>query len=381
MENTLKVIFFDARDTLGEVTSPGSLTPYRPSTEQMLDAMSQMGVKLGVITNLPDDITDEQGRKMVLTAQLSQSPDTGAYKTIGDYIKSENIITNHQASAALGKPANKPFKDIYLFAAKKLGAHPGECMYIGENMNEVVGAKLAGLQAERKECPPGRDFAPALVGKLNASAVDSGRQFQAMLEHEHLLGDRIFASGAAIGAAIEKLVDGKAPPLDKGRWVSPGAVTVPDNLRRAMAYYIHLIDHFANQVHLHAEEAMINVAIACGMNPKDGQWVLDQHDQARAYWNCLNVAWRRIENGDADDRFYALIDFQKTVEAFVYLFEAHAIREDFQMYTEAGNFFSDSDDALVLNILQHSGPSDITPYIGMVARMEALLGLPSPPVP
>jgi len=145
-----------------------------------------------------------------------------------------------------------------------------------------------------------------------------------------------------------------------------------------MAYYVHLIDHFADQVHLTAEERMLEVAVACGMESKRAQWVFDQHAQARAYWRALDVAWRRIQTGDADDRFYALVDFQRTVEAFVNLFIAHAVREDNQVYPEAGSFFNDSDDALVLNIIQHTGAPDITPYIGMVERMEKLLGIPSP---
>ena len=72
------------------------------------------------------------------------------------------------------------------------------------------------------------------------------------------------------------------------------------------------------------------------------------------------------------------MDFQRTVDAFVYLFIAHAVREDNQVYPEAGSFFNDSDDALVLNIIQHTGAPDITPYIGMVERMEKLLGIQSP---
>jgi len=190
-----------------------------------------------------------------------------------------------------------------------------------------------------------------------------------------LLGERIFACGAAIGKKLGEITAGKAPPLDQGKWISPKPVQVPAELCRAIAYYVHLIDHFADQVHLTAEERMIEVGVACGMDPKLGQWVVNQHEQARAYWRVLDVAWRRIQNGDPDDRFYALIDFQKGVEAFVSLFEAHAVRENDQMYPTAGGFFNDSDDALVLNIIQHSGSPDITPYIGMVERMEKLLGI------
>lgn len=209
-------------------------------------------------------------------------------------------------------------------------------------------------------------------------------QFVALLEHEHLLGDRIFACGEAIAKEIGKITDGNAPPLDKGRWISPpdvDMVSEHNNLRRAIAFFVHLINHFADQVHLQAEEAMISVAVACGMRPKDGQWVIGQHNQARAYWNCLNIAWQRIADGDSDDRWFALVDFQKSVEAFVFLFKAHAVRENDQFYEKAEEFIKGPNDQLVLNIIQHSGPSDISPYVSMVGQMEALLGIPSPPQP
>src|ERR1700722_11628248 len=151
----VQVIFFDVRDTLGEVDRPGHLVPYRPSTEQLLEAVNGMGVKLGVITNLPDDVSDEQGRNMVCDAVLSQDEKTGEAKTIGRFIPREHIVTNHQASKALGTKVNKPFKDIYQFAAKTLGVEPSGCLFVGENLNEVLGAEIAGMRARRKECPPG----------------------------------------------------------------------------------------------------------------------------------------------------------------------------------------------------------------------------------
>jgi hypothetical protein len=370
-ETLIKAIFFDARDTLGEVDSPGHLIPYRPSTEQLLEACSRMGVQLGVITNLPDDLTDDQGKDMVVNAVLREAPTTRGPIIIGKYIDRRNVITNKAAGVSKPDPA------IYEYAAGQLGVRPSECVFVGENQNEVLGAMVAGMRVQRKQSPPGRDFAPALVGKIGESAVDSGRQFEALFEHEHLLGERIFACGEAIGAALAKVVQGKAPPLDQGRWVSPAPVTLLPELYRAMAYFVHLIDHFADQVHLRAEESMLDVAVACGMDQARAQWVFDQHEQARAYWRCLDIAWRRIKAGDADDRFFALVDFQRTIDAFVYLFKAHAVREDNEMYPEAGRNFNDSDDALVLNLVTHFGPSDITPFIGMVQRMETLLGITS----
>ncbi len=122
---------------------------------------------------------------------------------------------------------------------------------------------------------------------------------------------------------------------------------------------------------------MAEVAVARGMDRHRAQWMFDQHRQARAYWQSLDVAWERIQIGDDDDRFLALIDFQKSVEAFVYLFKAHAVRENSQLYPEAGSYFGDMDDTMVLNLISHFGPPDITPFVGMVAAMEEALGLPS----
>lgn len=361
-------IFLDVRDTLGTVDSPGHLTPFRPSTQMLLEAAKGLGVRMGAITNLPSDISDAQGRDMVVQAVLSQRPD-GSHLVIGDFIARGDIITNHEAVA------NKPAAAIYAFAASKLGVPIEQCLFIGENFTECLGAKLAGMHYMVKPNPPGGEFMRALVGKLDASANSSGRQFEALLEHEHMLGERIFAVGGAIADGIGALVGGKAPVQIPDRWTSPPNIAIPGELRRAMALFLHLIDHFADSVHLKAEEAMIEFAVGCGMPRKAGQWVFDQHDQARAYWRGIDIAWRRIQTGDDDDRFYALQDFKALADAFVVLFKAHAVRENNQLYPEAGAMFSDADDALVLNMIQHSGVPDISPYIGMVERAETLLGI------
>jgi hemerythrin-like domain-containing protein len=114
------------------------------------------------------------------------------------------------------------------------------------------------------------------------------------------------------------------------------------------------------------------------MPRSEAQWVFDQHEQARAWWHAIDVAWRRIQSGDGDDSWYAIGDFCRATQAFVFLFKAHAVRENNQTYPLAGSFFTDSDDALVMNLITHFGPSDITPFIGMVDRMEALLDSRNP---
>ena len=376
---SIRAVLFDARDTLGDVDRPGHLLPYLPSTAKLLESVkNDLKLRIGVITNLPDNVTAEQGHLMVRGAVLSQTSETNKPVTIGDYIADHDIITNHEASHDLGRKVQKPDAAIYHYAAKRLQVNVSDCLFVGENFVEIIGARAAGMQTLLKPCPPGREFAPALVSLIGQSPVDSGRQFEAFFEHEHLLGERIFACGGAIADKLRELTAGKAPKLDPNKWVSPPAVEIPVTLRRAMSYFVHLIDHFADQVHLRAEESMIEVAIACGMSPDRGRWVFDQHEQARAYWKAIDVAWNRIQRGDSDDRFYAIIDFQRTTEAFVDLFEAHAVRENNQLYPEAGGQFEDSDDALVLSLISHFGPSDITPFVGMVERMEKLLEL-SPP--
>ncbi|MBZ9744307.1 HAD hydrolase-like protein [Mesorhizobium sp. CO1-1-7] len=366
--SAISAIFFDVRDTLGTVDSPGHLVPFRPTTQMLLEAVQSLGVRMGAITNLPSDISDAAGRDMVTQAVLSQRTD-GGHLTIGDFIARVDIITNHEAAA------DKPAAAIYEFAANKFKVPIAQCLFIGENFNECIGAKLAGMDSLTKPNPPGGEFMRALVGKLDASANSSGRQFEAMLEHEHMLGERIFAVGGAIALGIGVLVNGKAPVQVPDRWTSPPNIAVPAELRRAMALFLHLIDHFADPVHLKAEEAMIEFAVGCGLPRRSGQWVFDQHDQARAYWRGIDVAWRRIQTGDDDDRFYALQDFKALADAFVVLFKAHAVRENNQLYPDAGAVFNDADDALVLNMIQHSGVPDISPYIGIVERAEALLGI------
>jgi hypothetical protein len=381
-ERAISAVFLNVENTLGEVDQPGHFLPYRPSSQQLLESFRRRGLRIGAIVNIPADSKQVENVAMIRNGILSQDAKTGKSLTIGDFIASEDFVSNLEAGAS--QPAAK----IFEFAVKKFRLAPEDCLFVGQDLMEVIGAQSAGLQTQLKQCPPGRDFPPALVGKIGESAVDSGREFQALLEHEHLLGERIFACGEHLAAWIAKLIDVNdwnkvmakidSTPPDKRDWISPPAVTIPAKLKKAMAFFVYLLDHFADQVHLKAEEEMLQVAVGCGMAPEKGRWVFDQHDQARSYWAALDIAWRRIQNGDSDDRWFALYDFQKTTEVFVFLFKAHAIRENYQTYTEAGNKFSAEDDASVMNLITHTGPADITPYVGMVARMEQLLGI-SPP--
>jgi hemerythrin-like domain-containing protein len=357
----IDVVFFDLRDSLGEVDRPGHLVPYRPSTQKLLSAMKDMvGLRIGIITNLPSEVSAADGHKMieeaVLSEEVSEDGDPYPVKLI-DFLDPDGVVINHEAGASKPDPA------IYRYAARKVGVPIERCLFSGENLIEVLGAQAAGMQTQLKPCPPGREFLPAVITKLGETETDSGRAFEAFFEHEHLLGQRIFACGAKIADVLKGLKPGDP---------------IPDGVRTAMAMLVYLTQNFADQAHLKAEEAVIPLAVARGMDPKLGQWVFDQHDQARAYWAAMEVAWRRIEAGDPDDAAYAVGDFWRTTEAFVVLFEHHAVRENDELYPAIGRHLSDSDDTLVMNLVTHIGPPDITPYAAIVAAMEHAVGLPSP---
>jgi len=351
----LRAVFFDARDTLGSVDRPGHLVPYRPTTEQLLESVKALGVKIGVITNLPDNVSSEQGRKMVREAVLSEEPATGKVRTIGDYIPAAHIITNHDAGV------DKPDPRIYKKAAELLGVHVKEALFCGENLPECLGAEAAGMRAQRKPFPPGGEFLSALITKLPSTKTNSGRAFEALFEHEHVLADRIFLCGHKIADAL-KALDATKP--------------LPANLRIAMGLFVYLINNFADQVHLRAEEAVIPIAVARGMDPRLAQWAINDHEQVRAYWGSLNVAWKRILTGDDDDRAWAYGDFWRTIEAQVTLLDHHAVRENDELFPLLGGFFSDQDDTMLMGILMQIGWSNVGPFVTMVGAMENALAAP-----
>jgi len=349
----VRVAFFDLRDTLGEVDRPGHLVPYRPSTEKLLAALREVvGLRIGVITNLPAGVSAAQGRHMITDAVLAE--EDHRLVRLGDLVDPDGIVINHEVGV------DKPDPRIYQLAARQMGVDPRECLFSGENLVEVLAAQAAGMHAQLKPTPPGREFQPAVISRLGHTEKDSGRAFEAFLEHEHLLGERIFACGSRIVAALRALSAGEP---------------IPANVRTAMAMLVYLVNNFADQVHLQAEEAIIPLAVARGMPVGHGRWVFDQHDQARAYWRALSVAWKRIEADDADDAWYAIGDFWRTTEAFVILFQRHAVREDDELYPAMGSYFNDTDDTLVMNMIAHVGPPDITPYVALVQAMEQALGI------
>jgi hemerythrin-like domain-containing protein len=352
--NSVDVVFFDARDTLGEVDRPGHLVPYRPTSQALLSAMKDaVGLRIGIITNLPKEVSAEQGREMVREAILAEDGD-GSTAKIGDFLDADGLIINHDAGF------DKPDPRIFRYAAERMGVPVERCIFCGENLIEVLGARAAGMQAQLKPCPPGREFLAEPIEGLRPTATSSGRAFEMMLEHEHLLGDRIFHCMSVIAERLRAVGEGER---------------IPAEVHSAMGMVVYLTENFADQTHLRAEELVVPLAVARGMDPGFATWMFDHHDQARAYFQGLDVAWRRINRGDDRDLPYATADFALNCEGFVKLFEFHAVLENDELYPEIGRHLSDADDTIALNIVQHTGPPDITPYASLVAAMEQALGI------
>ena len=331
----VEVIFFDIRDTLGEVDRPGHLVVYKPSTEKLLEAMKNVvGMRIGVITNLPEGVTAQDGRKMLDDAGITP------------YLDAKGLVINHDAGAS------KPSAEIYQYAAQQVGVPIEQCMYVSENVVEVIGAQAAGMKTLLKPCPPGREFLNTPIAPKPASATYSGRVFELIFEEEHLLGKRIVGCAIKIVQAIEA-------------HQSPLPLT-------AMNILVYLTRFFIDPFHHHKEEDILfPLAIARGMKPEEIKPILSEHDQGRAYFTAMDTALSRIRSGD--DR--ALLDFKLCTTGFIELYKAHGKYEDDILFPAIGKVLTDADDSLLINLVQQRGPADLTPYLGLIQDMEAELGI------
>ena len=134
-------VFFDIGGTLGDRDpSTGNLIPY-PSSAGLLRAMrEQVGLRVGIITTLGSTLTNADGLALLRRAGLDGLLDPAGF------------ISDHDAGVA------KPRAEIYRLAAQRVGVPIGRCLFVGENLIEVIGAIAAGMKAVLKPSPPGRDL-------------------------------------------------------------------------------------------------------------------------------------------------------------------------------------------------------------------------------
>ncbi len=112
-------VFFDVGGTLGDVTVHGNTAQLAlyPDTQRLLDTLRAMGsVKLGVISNVVPTMTSADLAHMLTTAG------------VGAYFAPNAIVASTSAGSAA-------------------------CLFVGEDLAEIIGARVAGMQAQLKPRP------------------------------------------------------------------------------------------------------------------------------------------------------------------------------------------------------------------------------------
>jgi FMN phosphatase YigB (HAD superfamily) len=138
---SIDIVFFDIGDTLGERNqATGELVPFASTAGLLTAIRDNMKLRMGIITTL-GNLNNLQGQGLLMQAGLAMFFDPAGF------------VSEHDVGGE-GKP--KPA--IYQFAAEAVGVEIDRCLYVGENLTEVIGAKAAGMQAILKPCPPGRDL-------------------------------------------------------------------------------------------------------------------------------------------------------------------------------------------------------------------------------
>ena len=137
----IKFVFFDIGGTLGERNPTNGNFVAFPSSVGLVKAMrEELGVRVGIITTLGPQLSNADGLALLKKAHLDQFLDPAGF------------VSDHDAGVAKPNPA------IYRFAAQRVGTPIEQCLFVGENLTEVIGALVAGMKAILKPCPPGRDL-------------------------------------------------------------------------------------------------------------------------------------------------------------------------------------------------------------------------------
>lgn len=136
----IEFVFFDIGGTLAEFDqSANKLMPF-PSSVGLLKAMKEIGLRVGIITTLGTQLTKQQGLDLLRKAGLDS------------FLDPLGFISDKDLNVA------KPRVEIYRYAAERVGVPVNRCLFVGENLIEVIGAIFAGMKAVLKPCPPGRDL-------------------------------------------------------------------------------------------------------------------------------------------------------------------------------------------------------------------------------
>jgi FMN phosphatase YigB (HAD superfamily) len=137
----LKAAFVDIGGTLGDRDRTTGRFVVYPSSAGMLRSLRDvLGLRIGVITTL-GALSNLQAQELLDEAGL------------GQYIDSTGLVSEHDTDGVA-----KPDPRIYVHAAGRFGLQPEDCLFLGENLLEVVGALTAGMKTVLKPSPPGREM-------------------------------------------------------------------------------------------------------------------------------------------------------------------------------------------------------------------------------
>jgi FMN phosphatase YigB (HAD superfamily) len=134
MSTQIKAIFFDIGETLGHVDLPTKTLEVFPPMRDLLQALSTIfHLPMGVITDIPDDWTTDDVRKLLHQA------------AVGAFFDHEGIITSKDAAHGKGDGP-----EIFQFAASKFQVEPSACIFTDDNPQNVKNACAAGMTAIQK---------------------------------------------------------------------------------------------------------------------------------------------------------------------------------------------------------------------------------------
>jgi HAD superfamily hydrolase (TIGR01549 family) len=133
-QKTIQVVFFDLGKTL-----VASDTQWNSSAKAVLSALSQAGVRLGIISNT-GDLTRPQ-----LKQRLPADFDFSVFEA--------NLVL---LSSEVG--IEKPQIKIFQLAVERAGVSASQCVYCSEDMKETLAAQRAGMIGARIYPPPDSDL-------------------------------------------------------------------------------------------------------------------------------------------------------------------------------------------------------------------------------
>ena len=134
-------VFFDIGGTLGERDRTSGQLQLFPSSRPLLTTLRDtLGLRIGIMTTL-GPLSNTQGHDLLAQAGVAA------------FLDSQGFVSKHDVH-----DVGKPRPAIYELAAQRMGVPVESCLYVGENLIEVIGALAAGMQAVLKPCPPGREL-------------------------------------------------------------------------------------------------------------------------------------------------------------------------------------------------------------------------------